>query len=213
MFYFIKLFFMKKSANLKNFILIAVILISNMSNSTGQAQVPEVLQSGSMEEQLDYIQERTRIYENFRAIREDMFQLVKNNSLDSLNQVKADIRELAVQLEEKDRNMDSLNMQLAGVREELNLAVENRDRLFFLGIPMQKSGYNLLVWSIIVGLSLLFVLGLLIYLRNRAVTVRTLKDIDEIKDEFETFRKRSRETKERLVMDHFNELKKYKNSD
>ncbi len=204
---------MKKSANLKNFILIAVILISNMSNSTGQAQVPEVLQSGSMEEQLDYIQERTRIYENFRAIREDMFQLVKNNSLDSLNQVKADIRELAVQLEEKDRNMDSLNMQLAGVREELNLAVENRDRLFFLGIPMQKSGYNLLVWSIIVGLSLLFVLGLLIYLRNRAVTVRTLKDIDEIKDEFETFRKRSRETKERLVMDHFNELKKYKNSD
>ncbi len=191
--------------------ILSVIIIANMSPLNGQAQVPEILQQGSIEEQLDYIQERTRIYENFRAIREDMFQLVKNNSLDSLNDAKADIREFLEKLEEREMFIDSLNMQLTDARDELNLAVKNRDRLFFLGIPMQKTGYNLLVWAIIVGLSTLLVLGFLLFIRNRAVTVRALNDLDEVKEEFEAFRKRSREAKEKLVMEHFNELKKYKN--
>ena len=38
-----------------------------------------------MKEQLNYIEEKTRIYENYRAIREDMFQKLKGNISDTLS--------------------------------------------------------------------------------------------------------------------------------
>ena len=52
-----------------------------MFPSTGQAQttIPDVLLNGTLKEQMDYVQEKTRIYEDFRAIREDMFQKMKRN--------------------------------------------------------------------------------------------------------------------------------------
>ncbi|HBE42526.1 MAG TPA: hypothetical protein DDW27_15260, partial [Bacteroidales bacterium] len=64
-------------------VLLFYILIS-VFNAAGisQPEMPDVLQKGSLHEQLDYIEERTRIYEYYRAIREDMFQQIKKNTLD-----------------------------------------------------------------------------------------------------------------------------------
>ena len=49
-----------------------------------QTAMPEVLDTGTLDNQFTYIHERTRIYENYRAIREDMFQKIRSNAMDSL---------------------------------------------------------------------------------------------------------------------------------
>ena len=54
----------------------------------GQSSMPEILDTGTIQEQFDYLDERTRIYNNFRAIREDMFQKIRSNTIDSLTTAK-----------------------------------------------------------------------------------------------------------------------------
>jgi tetrahydromethanopterin S-methyltransferase subunit B len=191
-------------------LLMVLALILSGTKPLEAQNLPEVLQEGTLQEQLDYIQNRTLIYENFRAIREDIFQKVKNNSLDSLKSARAQMLDLSMQINNLDSRIDSLSLLLTDTRSELDTAVENRDNISFVGIPMKKMAYNMLVWIIIGGLTILLLLGLFIYFRNRIIMVNTLNEIGELKEEFENYKKTSRERREKLVMDHFNEIKKFK---
>ncbi len=175
---------------------------------SGQPAMPEILETGTLEEQFGYIEERTQIYNNFRAIREVMFQRLRSNSLDSLDDAGFRIEVLNADLENRNAKIDSLGVLLENVRGDLDLAVRNRDSIAFLGMPMHKTGYNFLVWSIIAGLSFLLVAGGLTFLRNRNVLVNTLNEIEELREEYESYRKNSREKREKMTMEHFNEIKK-----
>jgi hypothetical protein len=203
---------MTQSGKTIRLILVSVILIFSVRGGYGQAQIPEILQEGTLQEQLDYIQERTIIYNNFRAIREDMFLLTKKNSLDSLANAKKSINNLRAQLNSGKKENDSLSGLLRETRNELNYAVDNRDNIALLGMPMNKMSYNLIVWAIIGSLSVLLVFGLFLYNRNRIVMVNTRTEIEELRNEFEEYKKSSREKREQLVMEHFNEIKKLKES-
>ncbi|TVR72537.1 MAG: hypothetical protein EA408_06240 [Marinilabiliales bacterium] len=191
-------------------IIIVVIIFQFIQPLSGQAVLPGILETGTLPEQLDYIEDRTRIYNDFRAIREDMFQAIKRNSIDSLEGLKGEIEELTSDLVDRIENIDSLTVLLANTREELSLAVRNRDSIAFLGIPMSKTTYNLIVWFIIAGLLALLVLGSLAFFRNRVVTLRVQEDLEELKEEFDSYRNSSREQREKLVLDHFNEIKRLK---
>ena len=123
-----------------------------------QTNLPEVLDEGSLEEQLEYLQERTRIYQDFRAIREDMFQKIKKNSLDSLAQARSEIVILDDQLRSYGVRIDSRQAELQATNVKLEEAIKNRDRMSFIGIPVNKTLYNSIMWIVIAGLVLLTVI-------------------------------------------------------
>ena len=175
-----------------------------------QTVMPEVLNDGKLPEQLEYIQEKTRIYQDFRAIREDMFQKIKRNSLDSLSAAKSDILELENQLRSYGIRIDSLQSDLRTTNANLEEAIKNRDRMNFIGIPVNKVLYNSIMWIAIAGLVVLTIILLLTAKRNITTTIRTKRDLEEIREEFETYRKESRERQEQLVVKHHNELRKLK---
>lgn len=182
----------------------------SLLNLSGQAQMPDILNNGTLQEQLEYIQGRTQIYNNFRAIREDMFQKVKNNSLDSLSSYANEIRALSINLKDRDAKIDSLYLLVTGTRDQLSQAVKERDSLRFLGIPMHKAAYNLVMWLIIAGLLFLLGSGFMLFKRNQGVMAQTSEDLAELREEFEMYRIKTREQREKMVMDHFNEVRKLK---
>lgn len=204
---------MRTSSKTLQILIISLFLVSFSFGSNGQTSPSDVLQNGTLVEQLDFVQNRTIIYDNFRAIREDMFQTIKRNSLDSLANAKSNLQGMSVQMNSRKREIDSLSTLLTNTRNELNQAVENRDNIVFLGIAMNKMSYNLFVWVVIGGLSILLILGLLLYNRNRDVTVQALSEVEDLKRNYEEYKITSREKREKLVMEHFNEIKKLKESE
>jgi hypothetical protein len=180
------------------------------SNMKVISQVPEVLEEGTLKEQFDYLHERTLIYNNFRAIREDMFQKIRRNSTDSLNRAYRQISSLNQELSGAGERIDSLNLLLSETYEERDQAIVDRDSLFLFGIPMQKTFYNVVLWSIIAALAVLLVIGFIIFKKNRATTLQTTNDLKELREEFETYRKTTRERFEQQSIDHFNEIKRIK---
>jgi len=181
-----------------------------MLPSTGKAQttMPDMLVNGTLKEQMDYVQEKTRIYEDFRAIREDMFQKMKKNSIDSLNAAKTEISGLKNRTRTLNLKIDSLNSSVGAISTDLDKMTKTKNSISFLGIEINKTAYNAVLWTIIAVLTGLLVAGLLAYQRNHKVTSQTKKEFEELKKEFEAYRKASREAREKMSMTHFNELKK-----
>ncbi len=173
-----------------------------------QTTMPETLLKGSLKEQMDYVQDKTRIYEEYRAVREDMFQKIKNNSLDSLKAAKTEINSLKFTARERNLTIDSLNSSIETVKTDLEKMTKTKNSINLLGIEINKIAYNAFMWILIAALAGLLAIGFMAYKRNHTVTAQTKKEIEELKKEFEAYRKASREAREKMSMAHFNELKK-----
>ena len=189
-------------------VLILAMLIMVTVKGNGQTTMPDVLNENTLVEQMNYIQERTRIYENYRAIREDLFQKIKGNVIDSLSAAKSKIAGLNNLTSTLNLTIDSINSSLETTKDKLDEMTRTKNSIRVLGLEANKITYNTLMWTIIAGLAALLVIGYLAFKRNRFVTIYTKKELKELKDEFEAYRKSSRETREKMSMDHFNELKK-----
>jgi len=174
----------------------------------GQSAVPDVFTDGSVKEQMNYVQEKTRIYEDFRAIREDMFQKLKKNATDSIDAARREIGNLVVERHNRDLLIDSLNSAIENVKSDLDGMTRTKNSIAVLGMEVNKKIYNSFLWTIIAALTGLLAIGFLAYRRNHITTADTKKECEELKKEFEAYRKAAREAREKMSMAHFNELKK-----
>lgn len=171
-------------------------------------KMPEVLEEGSLQEQMDYLKEKTNIYNNYRAVRDDIFLKMITNSLDSLELAKNNIQTLNDEINSLNNEKENLTNKLSTIDAKLKEAVKNRDSLVLLGIPMNKILYNSIVWIIIAGLIFLLVITGLFFQRNRKATLIAKSDLDELKEEFEAYKIKTRESREEMVIKHFNEIQK-----
>ena len=193
------------------YLLISSMLFLAFINVKGQTTMPDVLNKNSMKEQLNYIEEKTRIYENYRAIREDMFQKLKGNISDTLYSANNKIAVLKNTTSALNSTIDSLKTLYATTNTSLEDVTRSKNSIKVLGIEVNKQSYNTVMWTIVAGLIAVLVLGFLVFKRNMAITHNTKKELLDLKNEFEAYRKTTREAREKMSMAHFLELQKLKN--
>jgi len=189
-------------------VLIFAAMIMVVIKANGQTTMPVELTKNTIKEQISYIEEHTRIYENYRAIREDIFQKININFLDSLSLGKSRIAGLNNLTSTLKRTNDSLNTLLETTRISLKETTTTKNNISVLGIEINKVTYNTVMWVIVAGLLVVLVIGFLVFKRNLIVNIRTGKELKELKNEFEAYRQSSRIAREKMAMDHFNEIKK-----
>jgi hypothetical protein len=198
----------KKVFSGAGFILLLFLQVAVTFKAESQTTMPEILSKGTLKEQMDYINEKTRIYEEYRAIREDMFQKIRGNSIDSLKAAKNVITGFRKNVNNLNITIDSLNASLVTVKTNLDQMTKTKNSISLMGIEVNKAAYNAVMWIIIAVLAGILTVGFLVFKRNHVVTTHTKKEIEDLKREFEAYRKASREAREKMSMAHFNELKK-----
>ena len=191
-------------------VLILAVLVIAALKVTGQVVMPDILLNNSLKEQLNYIDEHTRIYENYRAIREDMFQKIKQNVSDTVLAAKNKITALNNKTVKLFISIDSLKTTLATTKTSLEEMTRTKNSIRVIGLEVNKPTYNKVMWTLLAGLIAALLMGFLVFRRNLSVTFSTKKEFEELKNEFETYKKTSREAREKLTMDHFKEIKKLK---
>jgi chaperonin cofactor prefoldin len=206
---------MKHLSNPIRSVCLSLFIIANINtfaqdDTQSQAQSsPQVnLTTVPIRDQLNSIEARTRIYDNFRAIREDMFQRVKKNVNDTLTTMYKRISSLNSQTSDLKTTIDSLNAKLNVTQTNLNEVTRSKNSIPLLGMEVEKNTYNSIMWSVIIILLLLFFIGFMVFRRNQSIVISRKKDLEDLKTEFEAYRKTSRETREKMALQHFNELKK-----
>jgi hypothetical protein len=186
------------------------LIASSVVAATGQARIPTEITSSTIREQIQYVEDHTRIYENYRAIREDIYQKVNRNFLDTLKAEKTRIAELNNLTADLVSQTDSLGVLLEETRARLEEVTATKNSITVLGIEVRKKVYNTIMWTLLGGLVFLLVLGFLIFKRNVVVLIRTEKDLAELKEEFNAYRQSSRLAREKVEMDLFRANQKLK---
>jgi hypothetical protein len=190
--------------------LTAAIMLLGSAICNAQATIPEILVKGSVSDQMNYIETNTRIYENYRAIREDMFQMLKNHAIDSLAKAKTNIMELGQLRNTLNLQIDSLNNTLDLAKEAASELSRTKNSIRVLGMEINKLTYNSIMWTIVAVLASLLVLGFLIFKRNLVASLTNKNDLKDLRIEFEAYRQKTRIEREKVSMDHFNEIRKLK---
>jgi hypothetical protein len=175
---------------------------------SAQPGILEDMSGSTLKDQFNMVEERTRIYDNFRAVREDVFQLLQKNVLDTIGTMQRKINGLNSQTAELNRTIASLNENLERTQHGLDDMTKSKNSMNLFGMQLDKVTYNTVMWSVIIVLLSLLVIGFLVFKRNQNVVVQRAKDLQELKTEFEAYRKTSREAREKMALQHFNELKK-----
>jgi preprotein translocase subunit SecF len=187
---------------------IVIFLLTVVATTIAQDGLPEVFKQGTIPEQLQYLKERTRIYENYRAIREDMYRSISQNTLDTLARAKNRIAALLAGTTALEGRIDSLQTSLETTVRELEDKTRTKNSIRVIGMEVNKTTYNSVMWILVGALIFLLVIGYLTFRVNRAITVRTKKDLDDLKAEFEQYRTQSRLEREKMAIEHFNEIKR-----
>ena len=198
-----------KQLQIRGVMILAVMVIS-VIKVTGQVTMPDVLLKSSLKDQYNYIEEHTRIYEDYRAIREDMFQKLKRNVSDTLSSINIKIAGLNKTVSVLNRTIDTLRTNLASTRTRLEEITNTKNSIKVIGLEINKLTYNKIMWTILLVLIAVLLLGFLVFKRNLSTVFNSKKEFQDLKIEFETYRKTSREAREKLTMDHFNEIKRLK---
>lgn len=191
-------------------LILAVLIITVINAAAQTTPMPDEFQHNSLKDQLNYLDEHTKIYDNFRAIREDMFQKLKKNVSDTLSVTGNKIKGLNKTKSLLNHTIDSLRSDLETTKTSLDEVTKSKNSLSVLGFEVNKLTYNKLMWSILGILLAALIIGFLIFRRNLTAISNTKNEYQDLKSEFEAYRKSSREAREKLTMDHFNEIKRIK---
>jgi hypothetical protein len=139
-----------------------------------------------------------------------MFQKLKDNVTDTLSATNRRIARLNKTTLLLNQTIDSLRINLESTKTRLEEMTSTKNSIRVIGMEVNKSTYNRIMWTILTGLVAILLLGFLVFKRNLSQTSNTNKALHELKNEFEAYRKTSREAREKLTMDHFNEIKRLK---
>jgi len=194
----------------KSFLIFLVItMISASGIIRSNAQTPDnVFEQGTISEQMQYLEDRTRIYENYRAIREDMFQNLSRNVLDTIASVKRSLSGIILQNATLENRVDSFQMALQNTDKELSEVTRTKNSISFLGIGINKTAYNGFMWTILIILAGLLAAGYKIFIKNRITTMTATRELEDLRIQFEEHKKKARMERERMSTEHFNELRK-----
>ncbi len=192
-------------------IIFGLALLSSLSFvSKAQSVMPEVLDTGTVNQQLEYLQSKTNVYNNYRAVRDDMFLKLKSNVLKSEQKLKNEIQQLNADISNNNEKISALESELAVTKTNLEEAVETKNSFKLLGINIDKVLYNTVLWVIILALGALAVISFLLYKRSMVTTNQLKRELEELKNQFDEYKRQAREKQEKLVVTHHKEMMKLK---
>jgi hypothetical protein len=198
----------------RNVLLLSLILIvvTGIVSHAQQSPPRPSVDRGSIEDRFNYILREGVSSEDSKVIKAWWIYHLKTFVIDTVKSLHNEIEKLQGSVSSTSSNYDSLQNALKVINEKLQLTIKEKDSISLVGIKMNKKAYNSLLWSIIGGITFLLFVLIIMFKRSNIITVQTKKDLDELKDELEAFRKRAREREEELVRKHHNEMQKYKST-
>lgn len=190
---------------------IAVLLFAATGNlSAAGTEEKTVVDTGTISQQFKFIVNKSTRYNDYRAIRVVWFNKLQSHVIDTLTNLKSDLKSSQLQIRSQSNEIDSLNAQLIETQEKLDKSTLEKNSISIFGILMPKNAYNSIVWLLIAGLIVLLSILFVAYKRSHVITIRTKHELLETKEEFENHRKRAREREEKMARKHLDELLKYK---
>jgi len=169
------------------------------------------INQGTIDEKFNYIIRNSEVINDTRIIKNWWIFALKNSVNDTINLLQAKIKQLNDSIIDFQSKLDSLEKLISEQQLQLNNLRNNQNKIVFFGKTLEKDNYNKLVFGIILGLVLTSFILFLLYKRSNTINTRIKKDIEELNEEFDKYRKKTLEREQKIVREMYDEILKYKN--
>ena len=168
------------------------------------------LDGGTLESQFDYLYRRSSSYQEYKVVKKTSYQKIKSNVLDSMTVLKKDLSDTKKLVEVQGNEIKSLKEDLQTTNNNLTAVTKEKDNIKFLGMPMTKSSYNTLLWSIIFSLVALLLFFIFKFRSSNAITTQAQDLLADTEKEFEAYKAKALEREQKVRRELQDELNKQK---
>jgi ethanolamine utilization protein EutA (predicted chaperonin) len=154
--------------------------------------------SNSITGQFDALMQSSNNYQDYKVIKKTSIERFKSNVLDSLNVFKNQLQTVNQDLAGQQSKIAGLEKEIADTKALLATAEAARDNFEFFGMPISKSAYNNLMWTIVFVLIAAFLFFLFKYSQSHKLISKAQKDLADTLEEFDQHRKNTLERERKL---------------
>lgn len=181
------------------------------SNETEEDKLS--LTEGSISNQFEYVIQKSYSYQEYKNVKKSWLYELKAHTLDSLQAVHDDLNKTQKTVDSLVQEIAALKDNLADTKSRLENTIEEKDNMALFGMPMSKTNYSTIMWSVIGLLFALLILFIYKFRNSNSVTRQSKKSLADIEEEFEEHRRTALEREQivrRQLQDELNKQKKSK---
>jgi len=186
------------------YILFAFFLFSTSTILPAQ-DTPEAqsINEGSIEDQFEFAIKKSNNYtdgngRSYEVIRRTMMLDLKKNTLDSITAIKNRLDNSTAKVETQQQEINTLKTDFSDTQETLSTTQKEKDSMNLLGLQMSKTGYNLLMWSLIAGLLGLLLFFIFKFKYSNEITKSAKANLVDLENEFKEHRKTALEREQKV---------------
>lgn len=189
-------------------VLLLLLLLHTANIASAQEFREEI---NSIDNQFDKIYKKATNYKNYKVILKEQYLNLKSNVLDSLKDSKRLILEIENRLHTKNSTLKKTKEQLVSAEFNLKEVIQKANSMTFMGVQLNKTSYNLLLWLLIIFLISTSVYFIFKFQKSMSITKEAQRVLLESEKALEVHQKKSlvREQKlRRQLQDEINKQKK-----
>lgn len=196
------------------FVLLSLIISTNIYSQEKQDADDKLsLSEGTIDNQFEYVIRRSNNYQDYKVIKKKWLYELKAHTLDTLKAIHKTLDETQAIVTTQSNEINGLKDQLASTNATLTSTKEEKDNMSLFGMPMSKSAYRSIMWSVIGALLLLLLTFIYKFNKSNTVTRQSKQALSDIEEEFEEHRRNALEREQvvrRQLQDEINKQKKTK---
>lgn len=174
---------------MKRIIILPVILICISAATFAQKDTDAWKSEPNIEQQFEVFKENVNFWDGRYFMAPPQLDAFFNALNDSVAELENEIAARASRINELEAELRLTNQQLTDTKAELETSIENRSTITIFGQDVGKSIYTITMSVIILALLAFLSVLFILYKRSNKITVRTQKDYNDLKKEFETHKK------------------------
>ena len=183
-------------------------------SGSNSAEVQKKRNEGSISDQFEYVITKSYTYRGngkvYKNIQYHWLTELKSNTLDSLQAIQKNLTDTKEIVSSQAKEINDLKSNLANTQETLENTNKEKDSMSLFGLQMSKSGYNFLLWSIIVLLFFFLLVFAYRFKASNSATKEAKLKLEEVEIEYEDHRRIALEREQKVRRQLQDEINKNK---
>ncbi|WP_223551541.1 tRNA (guanine-N1)-methyltransferase [Aestuariivivens sp. NBU2969] len=173
------------------------------------------LDKSTLNNQFEYVLKKSGNFKGtngqmYEAVKLSMLLTLQAHTVDSLKTLYKNLADTQTIVDSQANEISDLKTKLSTTQSDLDKTNTEKNSMSLFGLQMSKTGYNLLMWSIIGGLLALLILFIYKFKNSNSVTTKAKLALSEIEEEFEEHRKTALEREQKVRRQLQDEINKHK---
>jgi len=180
-----------------------------LSIGYGQQQNPD----NPISSQFEKLIESSNNFKEYKVVKQTELSILRKNTDNYIKDLNLTIRDLEKQISSEKQAQANIQGELTAALNDNKELTSEKDSISILGFLLDKSIYNILMWTIVGILSAVLILLYLQFKKSKVVMDKSKIDLATAEDELELLRRKSIEKEQRLgrqLQDERNKLSRLK---